>query len=338
MLDKLIVCYDTLPRGVHMDDGKLKQVKAFHKGASKYMQVISGKLSDVQKYEHEKPGYFVWNYNNTRRILDSKQISLKRRFFLDSDILVSYPEDGYSNLASDKKYVRVLNRHFDDRKVNYFLDNVSFDQSRWDKIAQDKGITLKEDYTLDGDSIIVFLNRGKSGYTGGNMDPSEFAIMMISWIRENSKRPIIIRFHPYGKNKKQIQDSVKKYPQLTMGQVKAVLDYCKSNNIKDVTVQHKYKDGHWTNLLEEVSKCYACVTYGSSSAAPAIIEGKPLFVIGEGCFLHDMSVGDLSSIENVTITNDYHEKRKNFLTKYIHTHYTTEELRQGLYWEKIYAI
>jgi hypothetical protein len=335
MIEKLIVCYDTLPKGVHMDDGKLTQVQAFHEGAEKYMEVIKGSIKNIPEYEKDSPSYFVWNYNNTRATLNHHKVSLARRFFYDSDILVSYPENGYSDLPSDKKYVRVLNRHYDDTKVRYHLDGVEFDPDRWEKIKSEKGIVVKDKYELDGESIIVLLNRGKSGYTGGNMDPSEFAIQCIDKIRKFTNRPIIIRYHPYGKNTEQIQATVKKSYDLTLGQVDIVKNYCKSNNISDVSYQHSYSKKGLPPLIEQIRECHSVVTYGSSSAATALIEGKPLYVMGESCFFHDMSVGKLSSITDPDITDEYYHKRQAFFTKYIHTHYTTEEIRDGMYWKKL---
>jgi hypothetical protein len=83
-------------------------------------------------------------------------------------------------------------------------------------------------------------------------------------------------------------------------------------------------------LLEQIRKSYAVVVFTSSAGAPAIIEGKPLFVCNETSHLAPMNCGELSMIEKPNIPD-----RQQWLNDLGYAHWTLNEIRNGEYWTRV---
>ena len=64
------------------------------------------------------------------------------------------------------------------------------------------------------------------------------------------------------------------------------------------------------------------VLWSSSSAAPAICEGKPLYIKSKNCFFYNMNSGDIKDIENPKIKDN----RQEWFLNYAATHHNLKDL------------
>ena len=88
--------------------------------------------------------------------------------------------------------------------------------------------------------------------------------------------------------------------------------------------------GEYPDLIQTIKNSYAVVTYASSAAAPAIIEGRHLFVTSPTCFFYEDRSGELSDIEKPKQIN-----RDNFFKRYTHSHWNILDLRNGDFWRHV---
>ena len=183
-------------------------------------------------------------------------------------------------------------------------------QSRWEDIKTNKKIIVK-DYENTSGPILLVCNRGKEGYGGGGKPAHEWAKETIEELMKYTKRSFIVRFH-----------SANSYDK--SGNVKEFLKYSFDN------VEIQNPDRNYPNLLETIRRSYAVVTFASSAAAPAIIEGRHLFVTSPTCFFYEDRSGELSDIENPKQIN-----RDNFFKRYSHSHWNLLDLRSGDFWRHV---
>ena len=80
-----------------------------------------------------------------------------------------------------------------------------------------------------------------------------------------------------------------------------------------------------------IKNAYAVCTWSSSSATPAICEGKPLYVKSKNCFFYDMNSGNISDIESPNIKDN----RQKWYANYAATHYNIKDLNTGYYFGKV---
>ena len=83
-------------------------------------------------------------------------------------------------------------------------------------------------------------------------------------------------------------------------------------------------------MISEIKKSYAVVVFTSSAGAPAIIEGKPLYVFNETSHLAPMNCGDLNTIEKPNIPD-----RQQWLNDLGYAHWSLNEIRNGEYWTRV---
>jgi hypothetical protein len=100
----------------------------------------------------------------------------------------------------------------------------------------------------------------------------------------------------------------------------------RNNNIINVTIQSKHLNNYPDNI-DVIKNSYAVITYSSSSAAPAIVEGKPLYVKSKNCYFYDMDCGDFKDIENPINLPD----RDKWFLKYAGTHYNLQDVENGYF-------
>jgi len=250
-----------------------------------------------------------------RRALQQKHLEDGKIFFMDSDVLISYQGTHASGIQTKKqeteqgfRYVRVPYTHVHHPKAKHFYkDNW---EQRWESIKTNKGITIK-DYENTNGPILLVCNRGKEGYGGGGKPAHVWAKETIEELRNHTKRDFIVRFHSANSNDKS-------------GDVREFLKYSFDN----VEVQNP--DRSYPNLLETIRRSYAVVTFASSAAAPAIIEGRHLFVTSPTCFFYEDRSGELSDIENPQRIN-----RDWFFKRYSHSHWNILDLRSGDFWRHV---
>ncbi len=250
-----------------------------------------------------------------RRALQEKHLEDGKIFFMDSDVLISYQKEYLSGTSNKKeetekglRYVRVPYTHVHHPKAKHFYkDNW---EQRWESIKTNKGITVNDYENIDG-PILLVCNRGKEGYGGGGKPAHVWAKETIEELRKYTKRNFIVRFHSANSNDK--SGDVKEFEKFS------------GNNIEIQNPGRAYP-----NLLETIRRSYAVVTFASSAAAPAIIEGRHLFVTSPTCFFYEDRSGELSDIENPKQIN-----RDNFFKRYSHSHWNLLDLRSGDFWRHV---
>ena len=229
-------------------------------------------------------------------------------WFYDGNIFVSYEK---TKSHPHNNFVRIPYSNVYTDKAKYFNENP--DPNRWQNMMQRLQIQLR-DYNKSGDKIILCCNRGSGGYSAFGKNAAQWAIDTTMLLRQYTKRPIAIRLH-----------SGQGYPTYKED-VRRLYDFVKGK--KDITVHSP--DNNYPNLLEQIKKSYAVVVFTSSSGAPAVIEGKPLFVTHQSSYLHPMNAGHLSDIENPNLNLD----RDKFLYGLGESHWTLQDIENGLYFKK----
>ena len=243
-------------------------------------------------------------------------------FYLDSDILISY--DGFEldkdkikmMTLQNKRWTRLPYSNIYANKGAKYFENQFMDQavSRWEKIKQAKKIVVKP-YDGKGDYILITCNRGTEGYSAEKKNATEYAIETIEEIRQYSKRPIIVRFH------RVISDTQEQ-------DFKVLSKYIEDK--QDITIQSK-ANNNYPDIIPVIKNAYAVCTWSSSSAAPAICEGKPLYIKSKNCFFYNMNSGDIKDIENPKIKDN----RQEWFLNYAATHHSLKDLSSGSYFEKV---
>ena len=293
-------------------------LRAFYDGVTKIKnENWKAKVIDDFELSTDNPGTHAFCFNFQREIQRPKPALVLRKkiiekyeppkkiWYYDSNVLVSYEKDKHHATNS---YVRIAYGNVYPDKTNYFNKDPKPD--RWNTMKRKLGIELK-DYDKSGDQIYICCNRGSGGYSAFGKNAAQWAIEVTQELRLHTKKPITIRLHS-GKGYPTFDEDIKTL-------------YAFKDQAKDVKVHSP--GNNYPDLLEEVKKSYAVVVYTSSSGAPAVIEGKPLFVTHSSSYLNPMNAGHLSAIENPNLDLD----REKFLWGLGESHWTLQDIEQGLY-------
>ena len=297
---------------------KYSLMKAFCDGVNK-IKDQNWIANLVDNYEMSNGDYaFCFNYQRdiprSRPGLDLRKKIIQRYeppgkiFYYDSNVLVSYEKVKHHPITS---YVRIAYGNVYPDKAKYFNNHPS--PERWNIMKERLKIKIK-DYDKSGDQIYICCNRGSGGYSAFGQNAAQWAIETTQQLRQYTKRPIVIRLHS-GQGYPTFNDDAHRLYEFT-------------KKLKDVDVHSP--NGKYPSLLEEIKKSYAVVIFTSTSGAPAIIEGKPLFVTHQSSYLYSMNAGHLSEIENPNLNLD----RNNFLYGLGESHWTLQDIENGLYFKK----
>ena len=312
------------------DNYKADWVTAFEQGVNVHSN--EWKVIPVKDHTIIDSDYaFCFNYQmyndankpNTslrRQIIDKFEPSGKI-FYIDGDVLIAYDHSGDESknklkalTLENKRLIRLSYGHVHPLKGGKWLMSPNPDSKRWDKIKTDRNIIVKDYDITKGDYILINLNRGSEGYSGEQKNAAEYAIETTNTLRQYTDRPIIIRMHR-AKGSFGVEDFNKLYAWSTSGQINNVLIHSKMSA--------------YPPLIEAIRNSYAVVTFASSSACPAVVEGKPIFVTSPNCYFYDMNAGQLSDIEKPNLNLN----REKFFTRYANTHFNHYDLSSGYYWD-----
>ena len=304
--------------------------KAFYQGLQLHAEwqstyVTNSQLTDAEYawcFAYQVRGDIKQSDNSHRRQIIDKYEPKGKIFYLDSDVLISY--DGFE-LDKDKiKTMTLQNKRwtrqpygniYADKGAKYFENEfMEGALNRWEEIKQLKNIDVKP-YNGKGEYILITCNRGTEGYSAEKKNATEYAIETIEEIRRYSKRPIIIRFHRVLSNTQE-QD------------FKVLSKYIEDK--QDITIQSK-ANNNYPDIVPVIKNAYAVCTWSSSSATPAICEGKPLYIKSKNCFFYNMNSGDIKDIEDPKVE----DKRDKWFANYAATHYNLKDLNTGYYFEKV---
>ena len=304
--------------------------KAFYRGLLKHSEWQSTYVTDSQLTDAEYAWCFSYQVkgdvkqsdNSHRRQIIDKYEPTGKIFYLDSDILISY--DGFE-LDKDKiKMMTLQNKRwtrlpysniYTNKGAKYFANEFINDaSSRWDKIKQAKKIVVKP-YDGKGEYILITCNRGTEGYSAEKKNAAEYAIETIEEIRQYSKRPIIVRLHRI------ISDTQEQ-------DFKVLSKYIEDK--QDISIQSKAND-NYPDIIPVIQNAYAVCTWSSSSAAPAICEGKPLYIKSNNCHFNLMNGGHIGNIEDPKPKTD----RDIWFAAYAASHFDLKDLSSGYFWGKV---
>lgn len=245
------------------------------------------------------PGPAVGKHLELRnRVIQTQLQSKKYVVSADSNLFL------YANTNNPLHYLRYsFNGIFPNTGI--YCDT-EVDPSRWQKISQNLGLTVK-DYRTNGDHILLCLQRN-GGWSMGNVNIQDWAVATINTIRKFSDRPIVIRPHPGDKaSKAAIQPG---NPQ------------CKIKFSKAVRLSTN------ESLLDDLKNCWAAVNYNSSPVVGAAIEGIPVFVAD----IEKSQCADIANTDFGCIENPQLPERQKWLERLSMFHWNFDELKSGECW------
>ena len=181
--------------------------------------------------------------------------------------------------------------------------NQTFDGERWKKL----NIELKP-WRSTGDTIIICGQHHRSHQWRNNPTMNLWFEQQINEIRKHTDRPIVIRPHPRNPTG---------------------FDISKWKNVTKVLPQRDYNTVDDTDFKETLKQAWAVVNYSSNPAMMSLFNGIPVFV-SEQSLCYDVGNTSLSNINNPAMPD-----RSNWANKLAYTEWTTEEIKQGLPWQRI---
>ncbi len=231
-----------------------------------------------------------------RRVLSSQSELGGRTIIADSNLFLAYDP------GNTKSYLRYSYDGIFPTTGEYCDDKI--DPARWGKLRDRLGLQLKP-WKKYGDYILITCQRDG----GWSMD----GLKIINWLhpllqnlRKFTDKRILVRFHPGDKK-------IDKHIQ----QLKAI--------------GHKVEISSPTSsLLKDLHDACAVISYNSSPAVIAAIEGVPIFVIDpKRSQARDVANTNLKNIENPNFEFD----REAWLRRLAMSHWTLDELRSGECWK-----
>lgn len=230
-----------------------------------------------------------------KNVLKNQKLNNKKTCIIDSNLFL------YADPGNTKTYLRYSLDGVFPNTGEYFWDNP--DPNRWKSISKNLNIALK-DYRTSGDHILICLQRN-GGWSMGSIDVMTWCTHVIAEVRKYSDRKIIVRAHPGDKKAK---------------------EYLKLNT-PNVEISKN------SNILDDFRKCWAVITYNSSPAVAAGIEGIPVYVTDPNPITsqaYPIANTNLKTIENPQMVD-----RQNWIEKISMCHWNFSELTNGQAWQHI---
>ncbi len=197
----------------------------------------------------------------------------------------------------------------DSRYLRYSINGVFYDTSeyanknsdatRWNQISRDLNLTLNP-WKSNGEYILFLIQRD-GGWGMKGLNPVQWAQQKILEIRKYTNLPIVLRPHP--------------------------------GKIADLTPLVRpgisISDSTKVSLLDDLSRSKAALVFNSSSGVASVLSGVPLWVDDSGSVCWDVSNKDVSQINNPIMYD-----RTQWIQDLAACHWTDEESRQGLVYNK----
>ena len=198
---------------------------------------------------------------------------------------------------------------------NFNNENVS--SERWNKFESVSGIKIK-DWNSPGSNILIMGQKeGDSAlvrlYKQGYKSFYNWVEYVISEIRKNTDRPIVIRPHPRGSS----------------GGLKEFIRNI--SNFKNVSMSvNQTRGGNQGGLgLErDLANSYCVVTFNSLSGIEAVTRGIPVYALDYGSMVWPLAHKDFSKIENLNYDIDLQEWKN----KVAYTIWSSNEVKTGEMW------
>lgn len=227
-----------------------------------------------------------------KKILDFQKENSKKTLIVDSNLFL------YADPGNTKTYLRYSYDGVFPSTGFYFDKHI--DPSRWSRIKQNLGLSLK-DYRKNGSHVLICLQRN-GGWSMQGLNSLEWLNSTINIVKKFTDRPIIVRAHPGDKTTKQ---SLK-------------------INLPNVSISKQ------PSLIEDLKNAWATIVYNSSPSIASLIEGIPVFLTDpkpENSQSFEVGNTNLSKIE----TPDLFDRQK-WIEKISMCHWNFDELKSGEAW------
>ena len=184
---------------------------------------------------------------------------------------------------------------------NYFSREV--DPSRWQQISRDYNIALK-DWRSPGHDILLCLQRN-NGWSMAGMPVTDWLRQTVKRIRKSTDRAIVVRAHPGDKK------SAEYLPPL----------------LNELNLEQSKNP----SIVNDFNRSWAVVTYNSSPAVAAAIEGIPVFVTDP--FPNRSQALPVANTVLSKIENPDGFERQPWIERVCMSHWNFEELSNGSAWQ-----
>jgi hypothetical protein len=246
----------------------------------------------IQGFVHED-GKMLPHLILRKRALELQKQTKKRSLIVDSNLFL------FADPGNTKRYLRYS---FDGvfPTTGFYFDK-DVDPSRWQKISQNLGLTLRP-YRTSGNHILICLQRN-GGWSMKGLSSIQWLDQTINTIKQYSDRPIIVRAHPGDKK--------------TRGFLKL--------NYKNVQLSTNEK------LVDDLKNAWATVVYNSSPSVASIIMGVPAFLTDPEP-THSQSF-EVANMNLSKIETPEQKDRQQWIEKISMCHWNFDELRSGEAWQ-----
>ena len=241
------------------------------------------------------PSKTILPHYKVRKMVMETQAQLGKYWLsIDSNVFI------YKNNLNPHKYLRYsFNGVFPATGI-YCNDNPG-DQN-WNNIKRDYNMDLKP-WRTQGNHILVTLQR-PLGWSMRGVDLMKWLKRTLGEIRENSDRPILLRWHP--------------------GDWKAFPNY--KPTLDKFGVVLSPQDRH---ITQDLVNCWAVVCHNSTPSAVAPIEGIPAFITDDPTYSQG---GDIANTDFTQLENPNLPDREQWIRKLAQCHWSFEDVKSGRCW------
>jgi hypothetical protein len=294
----------SLPKHINGSE-KVNALTYFAEGAAKCGDQAS--ITNSQTYETCDVGAIIGNafdanpskvklahYQVRKMVMETQQQRNSYWLSIDSNVFI------YKDKENPHKYLRYsFNGVFP--KTGIYCNDTPGEEN-WNNMRRDYNMDLTP-WRTTGNHILICLQRPR-GWSMRGQDLMSWLKRTLRQIRENSDRPIVLRWHP--------------------GDWKAYPQYQLTLNKFGVTVSPQ--DRH---ITEDLKNCWALVCHNSTPSAVAPIEGIPAFITDDPSYSQGGSIAntDFSLLENPIMPD-----REQWIRKLAQCHWSFEDLRSGRCW------
>lgn len=256
-------------------------------------KIIPVDVALIQGFVHENSKNSA-HLQLRKKVFDTQINNNKRCIIADSNLFL------YADPGNSKTYLRYSYDGVFPNTGEYC--NADPDPVRWAKIKKDLGIDLRP-WNFSGKYILLCCQRD-GGWSMGSLRIVPWVINTITRLRRFTDSPIKIRFHPGDRRNKEHLKSLQRM------------------KIPNVIFSNE------TDIRNDFKKARAVVTYNSSPAVAAAIEGKPVIVLDpERSQAGPVSHHNLSDIEDLKEFD-----RELWIQQIAQMHWNLEELKTGEAW------
>lgn len=258
---------------------------------------VTADVAVVQGFVH--PGSKNSLHLNLRKsVFEKQQRENKRSIIVDSNLFL------YADPKNTKQYLRYSYDGIFPTTGEYCNDTP--DPTRWEKMRRDLKIAVKPWQSQKGKHILITCQRD-GGWSMDGQSLMPWLLKTIKAIKHTTDRPIRIRFHPGDKK--------------VLDHKRAIARY----RLPGVSISH------YENILQDFINCHAVISYNSSPAIAAAIEGIPIFVLdpkrSQAAPVAHTNLDDIEKIQ--------HFDRDNWLNSMAQMHWTLSELKDGTAWRHL---